>query len=72
MITSRPNTAPASGVPKIEAKPALIPIATITRWSRLGKRKSLEKRSAIAPPICTPVPSRPADPPNRCVRTVPI
>ena len=37
-----------------------------------GQTEKLGKTVAIAPPICTPVPSRPADPPNRCVRTVPI
>ena len=69
--TSSAKMPPAKGVPKTEAKPALIPaIKTICR-SRLDNFKTFVKRSAMAPPICTAVPSRPADPPNRWVIMVP-
>ena len=69
--TSSAKIPPASGVPKTEAKPALIPaIRTIFR-SRLESLNNLVKRSATAPPTCTAVPSRPAEPPNKCVKIVP-
>ena len=71
IITSRAKTAPANGVPKIEANPAPIPICIIIFLSYGCIFSSLDMKSAIAPPICTPVPSRPAEPPNKCVSTVP-
>ena len=45
------------------------PISSTRRCSR-SRRNTCVTRSASAPPICTAVPSRPAEPPNRCVTTV--
>ena len=70
-ITSNAKIAPANGVPKTDAKPALIPAISTIFLSILFSLKSFVNWSAIAPPTCTAVPSRPAEPPNKCVRTVP-
>ncbi|MNF93178.1 hypothetical protein D3C84_758460 [compost metagenome] len=69
--TSKAKIAPARGVPKTEAKPALIPRIINIFLSELSKLKSLVNWSAMAPPICTAVPSRPAEPPNKWVIKVP-
>ena len=69
--TSSPNSAPASGVPNTDAKPALMPAISRTRRSSGRSRNRCVSWSASAPPICTAVPSRPTDAPNRCDTTVP-
>ncbi len=68
--TSKAKMAPANGVPKTEAKPALIPRMMSVFLSELSSLKISENWSAIAPPICTAVPSRPAEPPKRWVINV--
>ncbi len=68
--TSRPKIAPASGVPNTDEKPAAMPpISRMRRASRFRPNTAV-MRSASAPPICTAVPSRPAEPPSRWVITV--
>ncbi len=66
-----PKTAPASGVPKTEAKPALMPDMSRTRRSRGFMRKGRASWSASEAPVWMAVPSRPAEPPKRWVRKVP-
>jgi hypothetical protein len=66
-----PKMAPESGVPKTEPKPALMPaISRMRRWCG-ASRSGLESWSASEAPVWIAVPSRPAEPPNRCVRKVP-
>ncbi|KVM53902.1 hypothetical protein WJ58_18690 [Burkholderia ubonensis] len=57
-------------MPNTDAKPAAMPAISSTRRCSRSRRNACVTRSASAPPICTAVPSRPAEPPNRCVTTV--
>ena len=70
MSTSTPKIAPAIGVPKTVAKPALIPHMTSFFLSCLLNFKSLEIKEATPAPICAPGPSLPTEPPAKIVRTV--
>ena len=62
--------APAMGVPKTEAKPALIP--QMTSFLRSGRQSSTGRRKMEArpAPICAQGPSLPAEPPKARVMTV--
>ena len=62
--------AAAIGVPNSAENAALIPHMIITCLSLLSKRNSLPNALPILPPICKAAPSRPADPPNKCVISV--
>ena len=68
--TSNAKIAPAMGVPKTAPKPAATPVISRMRRSSLLSFISLPSQFEMLPPICTAVPSRPADPPKRCVKTV--
>ena len=63
--------APASGVPNTDANPALMPAIRTMRRSSIWSLNTWVSWSASAPPICTAVPSRPTEAPNRCETTVP-
>ena len=68
--TSSAKIAPATGVPNTAAKPAAIPHINKI-WSCCGGNlNSFPNCAAMLPPICTAVPSRPAEPPNKWVITV--
>ncbi len=71
--TSIANTAPASGVPKTPPNPPATPVISNVRVSP-GVRTFNIRAMALAmpPPICTAVPSRPADPPHKWVTMVPM
>lgn len=64
--------APVSGVPKTAPNPAAIPHISRVRVSIASSRRERARVLEMLPPIWTAVPSRPADPPNKCVATVPI
>ena len=69
--TSIAKTAPASGVPKTAPKPAAIPAIKRIRSAPASSAKCRATPLAMLPPICTAVPSRPAEPPQRWVARVP-
>ena len=71
-INSNANMAPAQGVPKTAANPALTPIIMMIFFSESFSLNHLANGAAIAPPICTAVPSRPAEPPAKWVNIVPM
>ena len=62
--------AAAIGVPNKAENAALIPHMIMTCLSLSSKRNSFPKAFPILPPICNAAPSRPAEPPNRCVINV--
>lgn len=66
-LTSNPNIVPAIGVPNTTPKPLLTPLVIIIVKSNLFKFSISPILAQILVPICTPVPSRPADPPHKCV-----
>ena len=68
--TSIAKIAPVTGVPKTAPNPAATPHISKMLLSLSFKASHLENKEAILPPICTAVPSRPADPPNKCVTRV--
>ena len=68
-MTSIANTLAASGVPNRAAKPAAMPHMVIVRESRSSSRIQWPILPEIAPPSCSAAPSRPAEPPHRCVST---
>ena len=71
LTTSTAKTQAAIGVPNTAAKTAPMPhIVRICR-SRSLRRNSRPKSVAMLPPSCKAAPSRPAEPPSRCVTTVP-
>ena len=71
LTTSTAKTQAAIGVPNTAANTALMPhIVRMCRSCSL-RRNSLPKSVATLPPSCSAAPSRPAEPPNRCVMTVP-
>jgi hypothetical protein len=57
-------------VPNTEPKPAAMPHISSTGRSSRASLKARASWSASAPPICTAVPSRPTEAPNRCEMTV--
>ncbi len=69
--TSSANTAPASGVPNTAPNPAAIPAINKIRIRLDSSPAQRQNALAMLPPICTAVPSRPAEPPNKCVTSVP-
>lgn len=66
------NTAAAIGVPNKAEKQALMPHMIMILVSLSSKLKSLAKKSPNDPPTCSAAPSRPAEPPHRCVSNVDI
>ena len=70
--TSRPNTAPASGTPNTAPNPPDIAAISSVRRSSCSRRMTRAAASVRLPLIWIAVPSRPADPPKRCVTTVPM
>ena len=70
VITSIAKITEVSGVPKSAAKPAAMPHIVIKRQSRFSKRSALPSCPDTLPPSSRAAPSRPLDPPNRCVATV--
>ena len=68
--TSTPKIAPAIGVPKTEANPALIPQITIFLRSWSESRSRSANSDASPAPICAHGPSLPADPPQASVTIV--
>ena len=66
------NTAAAIGVPNKAEKQALMPHMIMILVSLSSKLKSLAKKSPKEPPTCSAAPSRPAEPPHRCVSNVDI
>jgi hypothetical protein len=60
------------GVPNTAPKPAATPPISSRRRALPVSPSRSTRPCARLPPSCTAVPSRPADPPNRCVATVPI
>src|ERR1051326_4272476 len=65
-----PKRAPETGVPKTEAKPALIPQMTSRRRSSSRSFRMSAKRLVSEAPICAAGPSFPTEPPNASVSTV--
>ncbi len=61
---------PGDGGANTAPKPAAMPAMSRRRTSPNSRRKALPKPEAKLPPSWTAVPSRPAEPPNRCVATV--
>ncbi len=71
--TSMENMAPVRGVPKTAPKPAAIPaMRRMRRSAAFFRRNQRPMEEATLPPICTAVPSRPTEPPNRMVMMVDI
>ncbi len=70
--TSTPKKAPAMGVPKTEAKPALIPHIINLRLSFELKRNTVANMDESPAPIWAAGPSLPAEPPAARVMTVAI
>ncbi len=68
--TSSAKMAPVTGVPNTAPKPAAIPVINKMRTSVGFNFSTLPNNAATLPPICTAVPSRPAEPPNKCVMSV--
>ena len=64
---SIPKNAPASGVPNAAPNAAEIPAIMRSRRSWSRTLNSALTLLAMVPPICTAAPSRPAEPPARCV-----
>ena len=69
-ITSMAKIAPVNGVPNTAPKPAATPANNMVFTSFSSSFNHLANSCATLPPICTAVPSRPAEPPNKCVKTV--
>ena len=67
---SIPKIAPASGVPKTEANPALIPQITIFFLSLFENLNFIAKKEAKLAPICALGPSFPTEPPEKIVSIV--
>ena len=67
--TSIANKTAASGVWNSPAKPAAIPVTKNT-FEVLGVEKFLQNQWETVAPNCTATPSRPAEPPKRCVNQV--
>ena len=70
-MTSIAKKQAVSGVPKSAEKSALMPHITASPMSCSLTPKSSPMRLPILPPSCSAAPSRPAEPPNRCVIVVP-
>ena len=64
---SMPKKAPARGEPNTAPKADEMPASMRSWWSCFLRWARLEMLLAMVPPICTAAPSRPADPPVRCV-----
>ena len=58
----------ATGVPNTAANPAAIPQINKIWVCAAVNFSHLANCEARLPPICTAVPSRPAEPPNKCVQ----
>lgn len=71
LTTSIAKTHAAIGVPNTAANTPLIPHMVRMWRSSSFKRNSLPKNVATLPPIWSAAPSRPAEPPSRCVIVVP-
>ncbi len=71
-MTSIENMAADIGVPNKAEKQALIPHIIIIRVSLSSKWNSFAKKLPSEPPTCSAAPSRPAEPPHRCVSSVEI
>ena len=69
-MTSSAKIVAVSGVPKRAEKTALMPQSVARRMSLSSRRKIRPMLQPMPPPICSAAPSRPAEPPHRCVSTV--
>ena len=68
--TSSVKIVAASGVPKMAENAPAMPHIVIKRQSRFSKCSALPSCPDTLPPSSRAAPSRPLDPPNRCVATV--
>ena len=68
--TSKVKMVAASGVPKTAENAPAIPHIVIKRQSRCSSRSALPRLPDTEPPSSSAAPSRPLEPPNRCVMTV--
>ena len=66
------KTAAVTGVPNRAANRALIPAMVMICRSFSSSRTKRPRAVPMLPPICSAAPSRPAEPPHRWVRTVPM
>ena len=70
VLISIESTVAASGVPNSAEKAALMPHMMVRRRSSFRKCSSCPSPCPSEPPTCSAAPSRPAEPPKRCVSTV--
>ena len=70
MSISIPNMAPAAGVPNTPPNPAVTPLRSSVCRVDAESGSKPQAAEAMPAPICTAVPSRPAEPPKRWVISV--
>ena len=71
LCTSSANTNPATGTPNTAPNPPASAAISMIRRSVGFSRARRENQSVRLPAICSAVPSRPTDPPNSWVTSVP-